>query len=99
MPANGEVDQGRGDVDRVDPLVGHRADVAGADVVDDPELGLPGAGRHELAGPGDLAAGAGRRRRRADAAANRAMPPSTSRPRASASCSGLAEKARPTVQR
>ena len=69
VPADGQVDQGGGDVDRVDPLVGHRADVAGPDVADHPELGLPRPGRHELADPGDLAVVARRRPRRGGAAA------------------------------
>ena len=55
MPAYGEVDHRGGDVDRVDPLVGHRAHVAGPDLPDHPELALPGAGRYELTDPADLA--------------------------------------------
>ena len=56
------------DVDRVDPLVGHRADVTRPDVADDPELALPRSGRHELADPGHRATGGARRRRPDDAA-------------------------------
>ena len=98
MPADGEVDDGRGDVDRVDPLVGHRADVTGPDVADDPELALPRSGRHELRHPGDRRH-RWRRPRRPDGAAGTARcRPSTSRASASPSGSGAAENARPMVQ-
>ena len=68
VAAYGEVDQRGGDVDRVDPLVGHRAHVTGPDLPDHPELALPGAGRHELSDPADLAVRA-RRPSRPDGAA------------------------------
>ena len=58
MAVHGEVDQGRGDVDGIDPLVGHRADVARSHVAEHPELALARAHRHELGGPGDLGTGA-----------------------------------------
>ena len=57
--ADGQVDEGCSDVDRVDPLVRHRSDMTGTDVLDHPELALSRPGRHELPRLADLVAGAG----------------------------------------
>src|SRR5215217_3606163 len=54
MPTDGQVDEGRGDVDRIDTLVGHRADVAGPHIADHPEFGLLSSGRNEFASLADL---------------------------------------------
>ena len=77
VSADGQVEQGGGDVDRVDPLVDERAHRAGTDAVQHPELALAGSDRVELGNGGRLEAGTGvtadRRR-----AAHRARAPSTS---------------------
>ena len=96
MAAYGKIDQGRGDVDRIDPLVGHRADMARPDIVDHPEFRLPGTGRHEFAHLADLAVGLHVDPSPPMNGRNSAIPPRTSRPKARASGSGLAEKARPS---
>jgi hypothetical protein len=54
MPTDGQVDEGGGDIDRIDTLVGHRADVAGPHIADHPEFGLPSSGRNEFANLADL---------------------------------------------
>ena len=54
MPTDGQVDEGRGDVDRIDTLVGHSADVTRPHIADHPEFGLPSSGRHEFASRADL---------------------------------------------
>src|SRR5688572_17602167 len=54
MPTDGQVNEGRGDVDRIDTLVGHSADVTRPHIADHPEFRLPSSGRYEFARLADL---------------------------------------------